>query len=242
MGPIAAAGPQDPAGTVIPLPAKDRKELEKYLGTGVIGEAVAAVPIAHAVEFYGLREATWHGTVGKKSGKDPIQMKVSRAESGSDAQWHAEVETTLRTLATTDEGHLYVTSEIDNDHSVISRFTPHEPHLLSGMKPGESQTMDIDVKVYDLNHPDHLAHKGNLHLTFSYIGAYKVTVPAGTYEAVLIKWEYKGKVGPAKIQDTQYRFVAEGVGPVAFVDKKSISAMLVYHDDSRRGFLLHKVE
>jgi hypothetical protein len=169
-------------------------------------------------------------------------MKVSRTDSGSDATWHAEVETTLRTLATTDDGHLHITSEVDNDHNVVSHFTPSEPHLLSGMKPGESQTLSIDVKVYDLNHPDDISHKGNLQLTFSYVGAYEVTVPAGKYEAALIKWDYKGKVGPAKIQNTQYRFVAKGVGPVAFIDVKSISAMLIYHDDSKRGFVLHKVE
>ena len=56
----------------------------------------------------------------------------------------------------------------------------------------------------------------------SYLGAFKVTVPAGTYDAALIKWDYKGEVGPASIEDTQYRFMAEGVGVVAMVDKKNI--------------------
>jgi hypothetical protein len=169
-------------------------------------------------------------------------MKVSRTESASGATWHAEFDTTVRTLETTGDGHLYVVSEVDNDHHVVSRFTPAEPHLLSDMKPGESRETSIDVKVYDLKQPDDLAHKGNLQLTFSYVGAYQVTVPAGTYEAALIKWHYKGKVGPASIENTQYRFVAKGIGPVAFVDVKSISAMLIYHDNSKRGFLLHKVE
>ena len=83
-----------------------------------------------------------------------------------------------------------------------------------------------------------VSHSGSLGLTYSYIGAYKVTVPAGTYDAALIKWTYNGSVGPANIEDTQYRFLAEDVGVVASVDKKDISAMLIYNDHSKYGKVL----
>jgi hypothetical protein len=241
---IAAAGAQDETGTVIPLPAKDRKELEKYLGNDVIGKAVAAAPIAHGGEFYGLRKATWHGTLAKGTRKAPrqIQWKVSPTGSPSDGTWRGEVGSTVRFLKTTNDGSVQITSEVDNDHGVVSRFSPAEPQLLSGMKPGASQKTNIDVKVYDLKDPDDLEHKGNLALTFSYVGAYEVTVPAGTYEAALFKWHYKGKVGPASIEDTQYRFVAKGVGPIVLVELKSISAMLVYSDKTKVGFVLEKIE
>ena len=60
----------------------------------------------------------------------------------------------------------------------------------------------------------------------------------GTFEAALFKWVYDGKVGPAKIKGDQYWFFAEGVGPIARVDKKDISAMLVYRDKSKVAAVL----
>ena len=73
------------------------------------------------------------------------------------------------------------------------------------------------------------------------LGAYRITTPAGSYDAALIRWTYQGKVGPAKIDDTQYRFFAEGVGMVASVDKLDISALLVYQDHSKFGKLLARM-
>jgi hypothetical protein len=65
-----------------------------------------------------------------------------------------------------------------------------------------------------------------------------VTVPAGTYDAALLKWDYDGSVGPASVQDTQYRFLAKDVGIVASIEKKKISALLLYHDNSNTGRVL----
>jgi hypothetical protein len=91
--------------------------------------------------------------------------------------------------------------------------------------------MAIDVRVYDRNDPEDLEYKGRVDLTFTYVGAYKVTVPAGTFDAALLRWEYKGKVGPASIEDIQARFVAADVGAMA--GKRDIAAMLVYNDHSK---------
>ena len=65
-----------------------------------------------------------------------------------------------------------------------------------------------------------------------------MTVPAGTYDAALVKWSYSGKIGPANIKDSQYRFLAPNVGMVAMIQIRSISALLVYNDHSKRGKLL----
>ena len=97
------------------------------------------------------------------------------------------------------------------------------------------------MKVYDLSDPQEVSYEGSLHLTYSYIGAFKVSVPAGEYEAALIKWDFKGKVGPASIEDTQYRFLANDVGAVAMIEKKNISAFLVYQDDSKFGKVLETI-
>ena len=61
-------------------------------------------------------------------------------------------------------------------------------------------------------------------------------------EAARAKWEYAGDVGPVSVKDTRYRFLAEGVGVVAMIDKKNISAMLFYHDDSKFAKALTKAQ
>ena len=106
------------------------------------------------------------------------------------------------------------------------------------MKPGTSRSMCINVRVFDLSRPDKPSHSGHLDLTYTYVAAYEVTVPAGTYEAALFKWNYDGKVGPPRVEDDQYWFFAEGVGPVARIDKKDISAVLIYRDTSKIASVL----
>ena len=106
------------------------------------------------------------------------------------------------------------------------------------VSPGESRQSTIAVKVYDLSEPDNLKYQGSLDVTYSYLGAYAVTVPAGSWDAALVKWTFKGKVGPARIEDTQYRFAVADVGMLARIEAKNISAMLIYHDDSKSAKVL----
>ena len=124
---------------------------------------------------------------------------------------------------------------------MITRYDPAEPGLLVGLAPGDSRSSSIAVAVSDLSNPQVVSHKGTLEVTYSYLGAYKVTTPAGTYDAALIKWTYQGKVGPAKVDDTQYRFFAENVGMVATVDKLDVSAFLVYQSHTKFGKVLAQV-
>lgn len=100
------------------------------------------------------------------------------------------------------------------------------------------QTLSLAVNVYDLSDTTTVTHSGSLALTYSYLGQYQVTVPAGTYTAALVKMSYNGTVGPASVQDTEYRFFAIGVGPVAVIDKQNISAFLVYSNNVKYGKVL----
>jgi hypothetical protein len=241
---LLAAGPSlapAAAADTIPLPQADRTALEQLLGSGVVGDPVAASPLAAA--DIPLREGTWTYQVvaGKKKGQteNDVLTQLERDQSG--ASW--KVETGAKDLAFIqlgDNQDIEVLSEQDTDQGVVTRFTPAEPILTTGMSPGDSKKVTIGVKVYDLSSPDEVSHSGSLALEYSYLGAYKVTVPAGSYEAALLRWVYDGSVGPASVKDTQYRFVAKDVGMVASIEKKKISAMLLYHDDSNTGRVLQK--
>jgi len=233
---VAAADP-------IPLPDKDRENIEKYLGKGVVGEPVEGNPIGDAGKFFTFEKGAWtyQFTSGDNKGKTQEQSfeKLKRDKDGTTGRYSIGKETVFYLLRD-DEGDISITSQQDTDQGVISRFSPPEPIYAGHLAPGESQKSKIDVKVYDLSSPDELAHQGSLDLTLTYVGAYKVTVPAGNYDAALLRWAYKGKVGPANIEDTQYRFLVEGFGSAAMIVQKSISAMLFYHDNSKYGKVLVK--
>jgi hypothetical protein len=239
----AAAQGEDKAGKVIPLPGDDRAMLEKCLGKGVIGKPVAAVPIDDPAAYFGLRPGFWQG---KKSGGaikgDTGRFEVARPEDDSDPTWRATRGNSVWYIQQTDAGDVEVTATIDHDQGVISKFSPSEPRVIKGIKPGESATRNLEVKVYDLKDPEDVSHKGKLKLTYTYVGAYEVKTPAGTFEAALFRWHFKGKVGPANVEDKVYRLFSKGVGPVAFVETKNISAMLVYSDKTKIGFVLQDYE
>lgn len=230
-------------GKVIPLPSGDKAILEQVLGSGVVGKAIPAMPIAYTSNYVHLQDASWtfRYTSGKKKGQDVIQTMSELKRDTSHNSWRYSVAQEIVYFLNKDQkGGLSVTSEQDTNQGVISRFSPYEPIFVPGLKPGEIRKMKIDVKVYDLSKPTHLSHQGSLDLTLSYIGAYEVHVPAGTFKGSLIKWHYNGKIGPAKVDDVQYRFLAEKVGIAAMIDKRNISAVLIYHDRSKTGKVLVK--
>lgn len=236
------SSPGTAGGEIIPLSEDDRNTVDSYLGKGVVGNAVPAVPVIDDVDnIYGLGAGTWTEklTGGDDIGKSLTRSLAPKKGTGPSGKWRATVGDNLVLFVTkTDAGDIVVPGDIEHDHGVLTRYTPPEPVITKGMKPGQSRKLDIDVKVYDATNPDHLSHSGNLALIYTYAGAYKVTVPAGTFDALLITWQYKGSVGPASVDDKVYRFFAPGIGPVARIELKHISAFLVYNDDEKVGMVL----
>jgi hypothetical protein len=229
------------AGKAMELPAADRAVLDKLLGQGVVGAPVAGNPIADLSKVFPFSDATW--TVRFVSGDNKGETRKEtftvskRDKAGATGQYAAGPKDTLYLLRT-DDGSIGLVSELDQNEGVITRYAPPEPMLVSGLKPGDSTKSTIAVKVYDLSDPNEVSHSGSLNVTYSYVGAYKVTVPAGTYDAALLKWDYEGEIGPASISDVQYRLVANDVGMVASIDKLKVHAMLIYNKNTKSGKVL----
>ena len=228
----------DPA---MELPAADRAVLDKLLGAGVVGAPVAGNPIADLSKVFPFSDATW--TVRFVSGDNNGETRkesftVSKRDKAGATGQYAEGPKDTLYLLRSDDGSIGLVSEQDQNEGVITRYAPPEPMLVSGFKPGDSKKSTIAVKVYDLSDPSEVSHSGSLNVTYSYLGAYKVTVPAGTYDAALLKWDYEGEIGPASISDVQYRLVAKDVGPVASIDKLKVHAMLIYNKNTKSGKVL----
>lgn len=221
------------------LTAEEHAMLEELLGTGVLGEPVAGSTLT--ASFAPLREGTWIYRIvgGEDKGQSEQHVVTRLKDHPSGADWHyAVVSKGAMLIDQAEDGSLTFVDQEDLAQGVLSRYAPSEPGLLTGMAPGDSKTFSIAVKVSDLSSPEHVAHEGTLDVTYDYLGGYRITTPAGSYDAALIKWTYDGKVGPAKVEDTQYRFFADKVGMVASIDKLDVSAFLVYQDHSKFGKLL----
>lgn len=236
---LVAPGAAPAAGADASLTAAEQAMLVELLGEGVVGEPVAGSTLTP--KFAPLRDGTW--TYQIASGKDQGQTEqhvVKRLERDpSGASWrYAAGSKELLFIKQLDNGDLTFVTEEDSEEGVIARYAPAEPGLLNGLAPGDARSSSVAVEISDLSDPTVVSHKGTLEVTYSYLGAYRVTTPAGAYDAALIKWAYKGKVGPAKVDDTQYRFFAENVGMVASIDKLDVSAFLLYQHHSKFGKLL----
>jgi hypothetical protein len=236
--PLAEQGTE---GTVIELSAKDRAFLEKILGKDVVGKAVAGRTISDPLKFFPLEDGTWVYRITNGKDKDRSEQhlltRLMRDKSGRSWRQVSGSNSVLYLLKTA-TGAVEIVSTEDQHQGVISRYFPREPIVLPGTRPGETKLMKTEVKVYDLSNPDHLAHSGSLIILYSYLGAYEVTVPVGTFQAALFKWDYKGKVGPAKVEDVQYRFFGEEVGTLAMIDKTDVTALLVYREHTKIGKVL----
>jgi hypothetical protein len=224
-------------GKVIPLTRADQEYIEKYLGRGVVGKAVPARPVDDVVEFLGLGEnnlVTGRIVYGEDKGKT-VRVDLQKiARKDARPAWKRTVGTkTVEYGELTKDGSIVMYAIADNDEGVITRYSPPEPVLVKGMEPGSSRKLRVEVEVSNLTSPEKVSHTGYLDLTYQYVGAYEVTVPLGKFDAVLLRWDYLGKIGPAKIEDHQYVFFAPGVGPVAVIFSTDVSAFLVYQSHEK---------
>ena len=241
VAPTSSMSQELDIGAEIQLPFEDRTFLEQILGKNVVGDPVVGTPISDPLKFFPLEEGTWvyRVTSGKNKGKSVPHVLTRLERDVSGGSWReAWGQNLVLFLLKTKDGSVEIVSSQDLQQGVISRYSPREPILLSNMNPGDTKHLKTAVKVYDLSHPDHLTHKGFMDITYSYVGAYEVKVPAGTFKASLFKWQYEGKVGPAKVQDIQYRFFAKDVGTVAMIERTEITALLFYQQHTKIGKVL----
>jgi len=216
-----------------PLSDDDRRTLNQYLGDGVVGESVSAPSFPHGInDLISLQDGiAWRMRVisGKEQGKE-IEGSVrllNRPDGGSAFRFDTGDGRNVLYGQVDPKGDLMCYAAQDNQQGVISRFTPAQPVFVADMAPGETRRFTTSVSVADLSQPDVQSHSGKLNIEYTYVGAYRLQVPAGTIDAALFRTRLTGKVGPADVQDTIYRFFAKNSGPVAAVESNDVSAFFV---------------
>lgn len=223
------------------LSPEDRLAIEKYLGKGVVGEAIPAPELVNTHSYLaphaGVRN--YRHVSGPYTGKTEHHQATLVKQESSGATWRYDTGDRFIFLVNVkDDGDYLLATVTDNEEGVITHYSPGQPFMLQGLKPGEKRNMKLNLRVFDSSNPDKLTHLGSMDIIYHYIGAFKVTVPAGSFDAVLIKWDFKGKIGPATLDDTQYRFFVKDIGMVAAIEQMDVSAMLVYNKQRKLARVL----
>jgi hypothetical protein len=158
---------------------------------------------------------------------------------GGNKAWRFALSPTLDGfMRETQDNGLIMPAVVDSGEGVVVVSTPANPFLTAHMKPGETRTYSQQVSVNYLDDPTDQRYSGSLNGTYTYVGTYQVTVPAGSFQAVLFRVKCEGEVGPAHTQNTGYNFFAPGVGVVAMILEEDVTAFWLFHIDSTTGKVL----
>lgn len=229
------------AGPVLPLPPEAREELDRLLGPGVVGEALPSAPIADASVYFPLRERApvYRVTSGSNAGTtQTLSVAKGQRPNGSPA-WRMGLSPSMAAFVRqTADGDLVMPAVSDIGEGLIIVTTPPNPFILTNMQPGETRQLTQAVSVNYLDDPNDQDYSGSLTTKCTYVGTYRVSVPAGTYEAVLLRTHLEGKIGPAHTDDYSYYFFASGVGIVAMVSQEDVEAFWIVHIDTSSGRVL----
>jgi hypothetical protein len=138
----------------------------------------------------------------------------------------------------TDAGDIIMAALTDSGEGVVVVTTPANPFVPKGMQPGETRSYSQQVSVNYLDDPSDQRYSGTINGTYTYVGTYQTTVPAGIFPAVLFRVDCEGRVGPAHTHNTGYNLFAPGVGMVAMILEEDVTAFWLFNIDSTSGKVL----
>jgi hypothetical protein len=191
--------------------------------------------------YFPLQEkaSLYQVTAGRDTGKTQTLGLTKVRRPNAESAWRFQFSPWLAGfLHQTPEGDLIMPAVGDTGDGVVVVTTPANPFVVKGMKPGETRYYVQQVVVYALDDPADQEYSGSLNGSYTYLGAYQVIVPAGTYESVLFRLKCEGKVGPAQTHDTAYYFFAPGKGVVAMINQEEATAFWFIHIDTTSGEVL----
>jgi hypothetical protein len=234
-------GPACADGVVLPLPAADQQKINTQLGPNLVLKSLPSKPIDDPSVYFPLRDKalTYQVTAGPHAGNTQTLGLAKVRRPGGKLAWRFDFSPSLSGfLHQTPEGDLIMPSVTDTGEGVVVITTPANPFVLKGMQPGETRSYSQQVSVIELSDPSDQEYSGSLTGTYTYVGNYQVQVPAGTYDAILLRLKCTGKVGPAETQDAAYYFFAPGVGVVAMISQEDATAFWIIHIDTSSGKVL----
>jgi hypothetical protein len=229
------------AGPALSLPESDRAMLEASLGRGVVGPSVESPAKLDPAEYFGLtqRQSLFQVIAGSNPGVAEVFRMFREPGAPEGPRWHYRFgDEEVGFLQMQPNGDLVLSGVEEIADRAVTRYDPPEPFLLQDLAPGEERETRMAVRVFAPDKPGEIQHRGALKVRFRHLGAYRVTVPAGAFDAVLMRSTFTGQVGPAKIEDSHYRFFAPGIGLLATAEHRDVSAYFLYRSVTKIGRVL----
>ncbi|MCH2135954.1 MAG: hypothetical protein MK101_05160 [Phycisphaerales bacterium] len=241
QGPLAQADPSE-------LPENAAAFIKAHLPGIKLTPTSGVKPIETATAWYPLKAQTMTYAAPEDPNKALVHvMSKTAREPGhpvgsTEGGWSVQLEDkSIQFLRVDAHRGIVMPTVVSPADGVITRLNPPEALVIQGHVPGDDETSDIKVRVYDLHEPSVLCHSGQLHATWQDLGAWRITVPKGTFDTRLVALHLKGKVGPASLDIERYYFLAKGVGVVAYAAEASVHAVLVYNSDTVQAGVLKAI-
>jgi hypothetical protein len=238
---LLVSGSAGAQGIVLPLPPEDQQNIAAQLGPGVVGKPLPSSPIGDPSVLLPLRDQamTYQVVAGPNAGSSQTLGIAKARRPGGKLAWRFQLTPTLAGfMHKTPEGDIVMPALTDSSEGVVVISTPANPFVPKGMQPGDTRSYSQQVSVNYLDDPADQRYSGSLSGTYTYVGTYQVTVPAGTFPAVLFRVKCEGKVGPAHTHNTGYNLFAPGVGMVAMILEEDVTAFWLFNIDSTTGKVL----
>jgi hypothetical protein len=236
------ASPKAPAANaVLPLSNDDHEIIVKQLGAEVVGDALPSKPIDDPSALFPFHQSQviYTFTSGRNTGKHRTEALAKIPRPGGKFVWCLELAPSLVAfLRQTPEGDVVMPAVADTSEDALVVTTPPNPFLSRGMKPGETRTYSQQVSVRYFDDISNERYSGTLKTDYTYVGTFRVTVPGGTFDAILLRARVEGKIGPAHTRATSYSFFAPGAGLVAMILQQKITAFWIYNVNGAGGKVL----
>jgi hypothetical protein len=217
-------------------------EVLRVLGEGVVGDPQSAQPLGDPATVARWEPGEWKYriTAGARRGETEREILAPIDATTRGETWERTIgqEYTLY-LRRTAEGSLILPTEIAHAHKALVHFEPPLSYLTAGLGPGERSVFQGKMDVYSSSDPATKWYSGRIQATTVYAGVYRVTTPAGAFNAALIRTDYRIDIlAVVSVRDTLYTFYADGVGKVAEAEHRRISAIGLLNTDTKIGKVL----
>ena len=200
------------------------------LGDSVTLERTQPLTIHEPARWIGHREGHYrYRYVAGSDHGDLEQVRRDIPDPQRPAQaWTRHIgEALIEQVEVVDGQAIRIYTETDSEHGyrVVMRPGVTFP---AGLQAGDRWQSDNQLEVYRLGEDDKPSYTGHMSANHQYLGTWRIRVPAGDFQAVLIRDRYKLQAGPFKAEDERYAFYVRDLGLVAEVEGLRASALIVF--------------
>jgi hypothetical protein len=224
-------------------PADALHEQIALLGPDFIVQAIPAPVLDRPADWVNRGDGDYHYryTTGDDHGRKE-QVETHRYdEARPERAWTRQIgDSYVEAFELHDEHGIRLYGETDRQHGFQVQLSPGVT-IRPGVKPGDTWRTESTLTAHRLSEPGRDAFNGRLAATCRYVGAWRVKVPAGEFDAVLIEQTFDIAVGPLKATDVRHLFYARGAGVVAEVEALRASALVVVRLREKSAKVLTKV-